>query len=155
MKRSPELAPLSHDHQHALDAALRLRRAERDTLVDALAHFRRFFAEEGRTHFDIEERLILPALHAEDPEWAPLAARVRADHAAIRAATDALHTRNTVDDVLAAACALGERLAAHVRFEERELFPLLERRLAGSELERLGAAIYEAERDEGPGRREG
>ena len=70
MKRSAALTPLSHDHQHALDAALRLRRAERDTLAAALAHFERFFETEGRRHFAIAERLILPALPAQDAEWA-------------------------------------------------------------------------------------
>jgi len=60
-----------------LDAALRLRGAERDTLVDGLAHLRRFSADEGRVHFDIEERLILPALPADDPSGAGSGARAR------------------------------------------------------------------------------
>ena len=139
MKRSPALVPLSHDHQHALDAALRLRRAEADTLAGAVAWFRSFFEREGRDHFEIEERLILPALPADDAEWAPGVRRVRDDHEAIRAAA------RTVDDV-ASARELGERLHAHVRFEERTLFPILERRLAPDELQRLGEAIAQAER---------
>ena len=90
MKRSAALAPLSRDHQHALDAALRLRRADARTVGEAIERFQRFFATEGRRHFDIEERLLLPALPADDPEWAPGVARVRADHDAIRAAADML-----------------------------------------------------------------
>jgi hypothetical protein len=146
MKRSPELTPLSRDHQHALDAALRLRRAEPETLADALAHFARFFEREGRRHFAIEERLILPALPAGDPEWAPGVQRVRDDHEAIRARAGALAEQRTGEEALAAARELGERLTAHVRFEERELFPTLERRLTGSQLADLGAAVAAAER---------
>jgi hypothetical protein len=145
MKRSTALTPLSHDHQHALDAAFRLRRAERDTLAAALEHFERFFETEGRRHFDIEERLILPALPAEDTEWTLAVARVRADHDAIRARAGALRERRPIDDALADARELGERLAAHVRFEERELFATLERRLGTAVLARLGEAVAAAE----------
>ena len=41
---------------------------------------------------------------------------------------------------------LGELLNAHVRFEERNLFPLLEERLSGPDLAELGRAIDAAER---------
>ena len=54
MKRSDALAPLSRDHQHALYAALRLRRAHPATVRDAVESFLRFFEEEGRRHFEIE-----------------------------------------------------------------------------------------------------
>jgi hypothetical protein len=140
VKRSAALTPLSHDHQHALDAALRLRRADEATLDAAIAGFQEFFEREGRRHFAIEEELVLPALPADDPEWAAGVERVRDDHAAIRAGAGALGDA-------ADARALGERLHDHVRFEERTLFPFIERRLAGAELERLGAAIAAAERD--------
>jgi hypothetical protein len=40
---------------------------------------------------------------------------------------------------------LGGLLNAHVRFEERTLFPMLEQGLAGQELEALGRAIDAAE----------
>jgi hemerythrin-like domain-containing protein len=150
MKRSNALAPLSRDHQHALDAALRLRRADRGTVMDAIAHFRRFFDREGRRHFAIEEQLLLPALPADDPEWAPCIARVREDHEAIRAAAAGLADPGAATDPVTDARALGERLAAHVRLEERVVFELLERRLSESALERLGAAVSAADREGGP-----
>ena len=40
---------------------------------------------------------------------------------------------------------LGEKLAAHVRFEERELFPLIEADLGAEELEHLASAVADAE----------
>jgi hemerythrin-like domain-containing protein len=158
MKRSEALAPLSRDHQHALDAALRLRRASADTVEDAIAHFQRFFDAEGRGHFAIEEEHLLHALPADDPEWALAADRVRDDHAAIRgqAAELAAATSIPTSDAgsrLTAAQELGQRLNDHVRFEERVLFELLEQRLAPGELARVGEAVARAEDDRSRGRR--
>jgi hemerythrin-like domain-containing protein len=146
MKRSAALAPLSRDHQHALEAALRLRRADPESVGDAIAHFHRFFDREGRWHFAIEERLLLPALPSDDPDWARCVARVRDDHDAIRASASALagadrEARRSVG----AARDLGERLTAHVRFEERTVFEMLESRLSPPDLARLGDAVAEAE----------
>ena len=44
---------------------------------------------------------------------------------------------------------LGDRLERHIRFEERELFPMIEAALPDDELERLGAAFACAEAGEG------
>ena len=53
MKRSDALTPLSHDHQHALDVALWLRRADDETAAAAIERFRQFFEREERRHFAI------------------------------------------------------------------------------------------------------
>jgi hemerythrin-like domain-containing protein len=141
MRRSDALAPLSRDHQHALYAALRLRRAHPATVRDAVDHFLRFFEEEGRRHFEIEEQIVLPALPPEDDEWSVAIARVREDHDAIRAAADELASVPSVES----AVALGERLNDHVRFEERTLFMILEAHLDAAALAELGQAIAVAE----------
>jgi hypothetical protein len=138
MKRSDALTPLSHDHQHALDAALWLRRADDGTAAAAIDRFREFFEREERRHFAIEEEWVLPVLPADDAEWSPAVERVLADHAAIRAAAESVADAE-------GARALGDRLHDHVRFEERTLFEIIERRLAPAELERLGAAIAGAQ----------
>lgn len=110
MKRHPHLVPLSREHH----AALRLGRQ----LIagGACAALRR---ESGAlaAHFAEEERSLLPLLETHGrPD---LAARLRREH-------DQLNT-------LFAAALRGEReaeagqaLIAHVRFEERELFPAIE-----------------------------
>ena len=64
------------------------------------------------------------------------------DHAAIRRAAAGEYPLAPADAV-----ALGERLGDHVRFEERVLFEMLERRLSPPELERLGEAVAAAEGD--------
>lgn len=143
MKRSAALAALSRDHQHALDAALRLRRADAASVEAAIERFRSFFADEGRRHFEIEEQLILPALPANDSEWGPGRERVLADHEAIRRQAAELAS---AQDLVVAARTLGEQLHAHVRFEERTLFEILERRLPAQRLDRLGTLVADAER---------
>jgi hypothetical protein len=138
VKRSAALAPLSRDHHHALAAALRLRRADEESAAAAVAAFGEFWRSAGARHFEIEEELILPALSTGD-DWARAVARVRSDHAAIRE-----RAANLGDDARAAR-ELGEILNDHVRFEERELFVLLEQRLPSDELARLGREVEEAE----------
>jgi hemerythrin-like domain-containing protein len=142
MKRSAALAPLSRDHHQALEVALRLRRATEDTVADAVRRLGEYWSLHGERHFEIEERLLLPALPAQSPGWSEASERLLADHREIRKRARRLFGGSA--DV-GAARELGERLNAHVRFEERELFPQLERQLAADELDRLGRAVAEAE----------
>ena len=134
MKRAPELVPLSHDHHQALSVALQLKRAEDRTPAEA---FLDFFESDGTEHFRIEEEVLLPTWLAADPQAdRMLAQRVAAEHLEIR--TRALRLRDpttAVDDLRA----LGELLEAHVRFEERELFPLIESGLDQRAIARLQA----------------
>jgi hypothetical protein len=148
MKRSAALAALSRDHHHALEAALRLRRAGAGDLDAAVAHLQAFWHPRGRRHFEIEERLILPALPQADADWREATARVRGEHARIRAGVDALlapRGEGTVD----VAHGLGRLLHDHVRFEERHLFGILEKGMPEVELAGLGEAIERAEASDG------
>jgi hemerythrin-like domain-containing protein len=144
MKRSPALISLSRDHHQALAIALRLRRATEgdvDAVVDA---FDEFWQDEGRLHFDLEERFLLPAVPGfGDPDWAELSERVRAEHDAIRRAAATLRAVGRRQRV-AAAHELGQMLHAHVRFEERRLFALLQDRLSEERLVQLGRTLAAA-----------
>jgi hypothetical protein len=135
MKRSPELAPLSREHHHALDIARRMRRATPEDLEDVLARFRRFWQLEALHHFELEERELVPELCG-DPAWAAGLQRMRDEHVELRSRGE------SVSD-LESAHGLGELLNAHVRFEERELFGIIEDALSPDELARLGAALAE------------
>lgn len=136
MKRSAALVPLGHDHHQALEAALRLRRATAEDLEDAVQRFRDFWSGHGRRHLEIEEELVLPALEG-DEEWDGMADRVRREHEQLRAEAQSLGS-------VESAHALGRLLNDHVRFEERELFELLEARLHPDRLSRLGEEIESA-----------
>lgn len=152
MKRTPELTPLSHDHHQALFLAHRLRRAEEPN--DANTALLRFWRTHGRRHFEIEEGILLPAWFALDAGADHvMAARVSAEHLTIRAFVRRAGSKGVELIELQKA---GELLAAHVRFEERELFPLIEERLDAEALAELGRELAVAERrdtagvDEGP-----
>jgi hypothetical protein len=139
MKRSEALAPLSRDHHVALGAALRLRRATAADVRRATTLFGEFWRHDGARHFEIEEELILPALPRGDAEWDAAVVRVLAEHTDILARAQALDGTD-----VEAAHELGERLQAHVRFEERVLFPLLEARAEPDALVALGEAVASA-----------
>lgn len=131
MKRTAELAPLSRDHHVALEHALRLRRVSEDDVAAVVAGFLTFLVDEGRAHFAQEEELLVPAV---PDEHAALVRRLYAEHEEILRGAAVLGTRPDA----AGARELGELLSRHVRFEERELFPLLESRLSAARLVEIG-----------------
>ena len=123
MKRSPILQPLSREHHTALTLAKASERAARsgdEVLVSQTCQrVIRAFSDELEPHFQIEEVSLLPLLHSKETQ--PLAERTLADHRQLRGLLDALRQNDAV-----ALDSFGKCLAAHVRFEERELFPALE-----------------------------
>jgi hemerythrin-like domain-containing protein len=144
MKRSPALVSLSRDHHEALAVALRLRRAATDDASSAIDAFEEFWEDGGRRHFELEEKFLLPAVPGYgDPAWADLSDRVRAEHNAIRHAASALRAVGGARRV-AAAHELGQMLHAHVRFEERRVFALLQDRLSEERLAQLGRTLAAA-----------
>jgi hemerythrin-like domain-containing protein len=144
MKRSPALMSLSRDHHQALAVALRLRRASEEDAEAVVDAFDEFWEHCGRLHFELEEKFLLPAVPGYgDPDWAELSDRVRAEHGAIRRAAVALRAVGG-GQRLAAARDLGQMLHAHVRFEERRLFALLQDRLPEERLEQLGRSLAAA-----------
>jgi mannose-6-phosphate isomerase-like protein (cupin superfamily) len=128
MKRHPALVPLSHDHHHALVEARRLRRTAGTPESAAVATaFVCFFAEETTRHFREEEELLFPLVVDLD-EARELLVQALLEHQRLRALTARLQqivaAGGEIDGVMRE---LGELLEAHVRLEERRLFPLIER----------------------------
>jgi quercetin dioxygenase-like cupin family protein len=124
VKRHPALVPLSHDHHHALVQARRLRRAaDTPDAASAATAFARFFAQETVRHFREEEESLFP-LAVDHDEARPLIVQALLEHQRLHALVARLDGSPELGDVMRE---LGELLEAHVRLEERELFPLLER----------------------------
>jgi hemerythrin-like domain-containing protein len=143
MKRDPALVSLSHDHHHALFVAQTLRRANADTAADACAAFLAYWNAHGRTHFRLEEEILLPAYAGFGDCRHPLVARVLCDHVSIRHLADELATcRSPSPSMLSC---LGTQVADHVRLEERALFPLIERTLPEAALSDVAEALNAAE----------
>ncbi len=140
MKRAEALRPLSREHLGALLVARQLRGAadpERAT-----ATFLDFWREDGQRHFRIEEEVLLPAWALAGEVDRAGVARMLEEHLAIR--REALRLA-AGEASLAQVQALGTALYDHVRFEERQLFPLAEAAFDAAGLDRLAAAIEEAE----------
>jgi hemerythrin-like domain-containing protein len=140
MKRAEALRPLSREHLVALLAAKKLKEAA--GLEEATRAFLDFWRSDGRRHFRVEEEVLLPG-------WAMHAAidrdgvrRMLDEHLAIRREALRLEAREAS---LEEARELGQLLHDHVRFEERQLFPRVEADLGAEDLERLAAAIEQAE----------
>lgn len=141
MKRIDALRPLSIDHHHGLVLAHKAKSAangdlnedELRTIWSALETHAR---DTLTTHFDVEETCLAAALSAlNDAHIASLLQRMRDEHAALRAllSPDAPRTPHHLKQV-------GELLAQHIRFEERELFDIAQNRLDPAAL----AAIADA-----------
>jgi len=102
-----------------------------DSAEAAWDEVREAFAGHLEPHFEIEERLLLPALAAIGED--ELAEGIRGDHAALRA----LLAEGRGEAGLRS---FGERLRAHVRFEERQVFEGTQDRLPPSALRAIAEA---------------
>jgi len=123
MKRSPALRQLSREHHSALSLSLSIARATDPATREALmTTVTERFRDELEMHFQEEERGLLPQL-AKAGETG-LVERTLDEHARIRALARAIADGDTT-----ALTAFGSLLHAHVRFEERELFMVADRRL--------------------------
>ena len=143
MKRAEALQPLSRDHLKSLLTAKRLRDAS--DAAEAAQGFLEFWRTEGQHHFRVEEEVLLPgwALHCAVNRVA--VARMLEEHLAIRRGALRVAAEEASLEELRE---LGRLLDDHVRFEERELFPMVEEALTPEDLSRLALAIERAE--EGP-----
>ncbi len=124
MKRSAALQPLSREHHTALKLAKACERAALagDEIALACRNALQAYADELAAHFLCEEQTLLPLLTG-TPEQS-LADRTVSEHRQLQALLEGLR-RNDAD----ALQRFGVCLAAHVRFEERMLFPALEIKL--------------------------
>ncbi|MGH2902643.1 MAG: hemerythrin domain-containing protein [Solirubrobacteraceae bacterium] len=145
MKRDPALISLSRDHHHALVIARRLRDATPETATEIAEAFLVHWNREEKLHFRLEEELLLPAYAVHGDPSHPAVVRMLMDHMLIRRDAERLARaapRALLHD-------LGSRLADHVAFEERELFPLIEAALPEADLRALGDRIRDHEAEAG------
>ncbi|MBI3910875.1 MAG: hemerythrin domain-containing protein [Armatimonadetes bacterium] len=135
MKRSAELRGLSEEHHHGLVAARRLRLAAegKAPLAEAIAWFLDAWRGQIQPHFRAEEEVLLPEFARARAPDDPLIVRTLTEHVGLRRAvrdlTQALEDTPQSDlgerqRLLAGE--IGRALEAHIRFEERILFPAIE-----------------------------
>ena len=139
-RRHEGLMPLTHDHHHALAHARRLRVAAGGNAAELLQQaqsFLAFFHEETLGHFREEEEIVFP-LAIDDERASELLARVVVEHLRIHALVARLTTEVAEATVQGpTAMRLAEALEAHIRLEEREVFPLLEQVISDEALRKV------------------
>ena len=143
MLRDKSLVPLSRQHQHALALCVRIDRASPISSYD-LASWQAEIAQLCQTeieiHFVAEEKVVFPAAR-KFPQFSALLDDLLADHAALRTMfAEAAAQKMSV----ASLSAVGQRLSAHIRKEERQLFEGLQEALSKEELARMGQRLEEA-----------
>jgi hemerythrin-like domain-containing protein len=143
-KRHPSLIPLTHDHHHTLAQARCLKGAHAGDAASVRRvadDFVNFYLGGARHHFHEEEELFFAPL-VDDEVVGPLIARAVADHLRLHAQVRALRRQLSNGDVTSALLQeIAVLLETHVRFEEQELFPLIESRIPEDELMDLATTV--------------
>jgi len=120
MKRHATLQQLSREHHRALVLAKRIERLDAaGSQQEVLASVTSIFQRELEPHFRAEETDLLPRLRAAGET--DLVLRTLEEHQHLRTLAARI-AAGAVDDLKP----FGLALHAHVRFEERELFPAAE-----------------------------
>jgi hemerythrin superfamily protein len=141
--RDKNLVPLSRQHQHALALCVRIDRASpigEAELAAWQAEIAHHFHSEIAIHFAAEERVLFPAAR-KFQELIPLIEGLLTDHATLRG----LFARAEEGKMSAAELsAFGEKMSAHIRNEERQLFERLQEFMTEDELSVAGKRLDEA-----------
>lgn len=142
-KRQEALLPLSRDHHHALSQARRLKLAaasdDRAVRIRAADDFINFYLGRALHHFREEEELFFPPA-IEHEEIRSMVTRAVLEHLDVHRLVGLLKR-----DLVKAAVTpelmteISEVLRLHVRFEEDELFPLIEKLVSPERLDEVAA----------------
>ena len=146
MLRDKSLIPLSHQHQHALALCVRIDRASPIPDADLAAwqaEVALLFQGEIAIHFTAEEQVVFPAA-GEFGELKPLIEELRSEHEWLRDKFGAAVAQKlTAGDLHE----LAQRLSAHIRKEERQLFERMQELMSQEDLASLGRRLEDALRD--------
>lgn len=139
MKRHKSLISLSNDHQHVLSLALKLKYSKKplsSTLQEEISSLKKTlfdkFEKDIRPHFLLEETCLVPLF-----ENNALLNQMLDEHKKLEGLYNKI-TKNTenwdLNHQREKLNLLGELLDLHIRFEERELFPMIEEALNEDQL---------------------
>lgn len=143
MKRAKQLQPLSRQHHLGLNLSHHAKACHDDSEdITKQWHILTSYLEDMRDHFQIEDNIIANSLQpyqSTEPEVASVLATLAKQHELLHELTTDINDSITVTQVRELATVLYD----HIRFEERELFPIVAKYLTEKELD----AIYEASPD--------
>jgi hemerythrin-like domain-containing protein len=130
-RRHDSLIPLTHDHHHTLAQARRLKdlgKIDDETQRRNVANdFINFYFGRAVRHFHEEEELFFAPL-VDHPEARDLVVRAVSDHLRLHALVRTIKRQLSGGEADPAVLdQISDLLTEHVRFEEQELFPIVER----------------------------
>jgi hemerythrin-like domain-containing protein len=146
MLRDKSLIPLSHQHQRALALCVRIDRARPIPEADLeawQADIVQHFEPEIKLHFAAEEDVLFPAAR-QYPELVPLVEELFAEHISLRELFSQAAARRMSSKTVPA---FAQRLSAHIRKEERQLFERLQQLTNAEERSTLGLRLESALKD--------
>lgn len=144
MKRAEALKPISREHHHTLFVAKEINDLDDSRVDEARSILVEYWQTEGAPHFRIEEEVLLPGSNVGGPAEDPEVARMLSDHLEIRRRMAGIEAGG---GDMAEIKTVAGMMRDHCRFEERELFPRIEREMSEKELIPLGEAIVAAEQE--------
>lgn len=135
MKRNNNLKELSRDHHHGLLLGWKIKQGlKNQTPPQEIFKYVLYFAKQALVpHFQQEEAYILSCLSKNDE----YRIKVEREHLNV---LELIHVMNN-DATDQCLLELAGQLEKHIRFEERELFPYLEKKLSENELSTIGKKI--------------
>ena len=143
MLRDRNLVPLSHQHQHALSLCVRLDRTLQAGTVDLDSwqeEIHDCFEYEVSIHFEAEEQVLFPVA-GQIADLRDIVADLRSEHIELKQFfAMATQRRLALGDLPV----FVEKLARHIRKEERELFEGMQKAMSPDQLAKLGAALSDA-----------
>lgn len=129
LKRHKALQPLSREHHHGLLLSWKIRMGFRKGIsserISKYAHW--FFKWHLLPHFEKEEQFIFPILEKEHE----LIKKALADHRRIK------HLFAETEDAAITLSKIEEELDSHIRFEERILFPEIQKEATELQLKEI------------------
>lgn len=143
MLRDKNLVPLSRQHQHALALCVRIDRASPIPESDLAAwqsEIAQHFRVEIRIHFAAEERFVFPAAQAL-AKLNLLVEQLVSEHAWLRERFAKAEAQGMSGGEIAE---FAQKLSAHIRKEERELFERLQEVMDEGALALMGRGLEDA-----------
>ena len=145
MKRHPSLAPLSRDHHAALILAQLLKENAPaykglPTSVSGKAEYAAAFYKTHLIKHFVQEEKMLKKLGSKNEVLATLASEIFYEHERL---TEMFTSIGSSDGQVKVLNQLGYELEAHIRKEERMLFPLLQQHCSEEELKSLASIFTE------------
>ena len=141
MKRDEHLYPLSWGPQHGLAFARQLKiflENRSKGIEELIGQLEKFWQKELDGHFRAEEGILFPVVGLKISACRTLVERALEEHKTLRGYLEFLKAKPSEEAARQSLTWFADLLTNHIRFEERELFPLIESSLSPAEFDRIG-----------------